>query len=117
MSKITKRSSRKGIAKKQGGKKSVRVRGERVPSFAEDFVIVRTDRFGRVVGQVKSVNSNTLLRKASKVLVRSGIKERTVFRDAKTGVFAYSVDPRNPERIIRRSADGKRMTGRFSDFD
>jgi hypothetical protein len=112
MPKTTQRRVRK--ASRKTAKKTIRLQGERVPQFAEDFVIIRTDRFGRIVGQAKSMRGEALLKKGNKALVQSGIQERTVFRDAKTGVFAYSVDPQNPRKIVRQSADGKKTVGRFS---
>ena len=97
-------------------KKSVRIAGKRVPAFGRDFVVVRTGRFAPAKKSIKrSEEARTLLEVAGKALGRPGIKKQVVFKRGRNGVFAYSVDPASPNRIVRRSSTGKRTVGRLVD--
>lgn len=97
-------------------KKPVRIMGKRVPSFGRDFVVVRTGRFVPGKKSIKrSEEARTLLAVTGKALGRPGIKKQVVFKRGRNGVFAYSVDPSSPGRIVRRSSAGKRTVGRLVD--
>jgi hypothetical protein len=97
-------------------KKSVRVRGKRVPAFGRDFVVVRTGRFaGAKKSTKRSEEARVLVEATAQALGRPGIKKRAVFKRGSRGVFAYSVDPSNPARIVRRSSAGKKTVGRLVD--
>ena len=109
MPKGTKRHPREPV------KRTIRLRGERAPKFGKTSSSSGSTDSAGSLGQAKSMRGEALLRKANRAVIRAGIKERTVFRDAKTGVFAYSVDPRDPQRIVRLSADGKKTMGHFAD--
>ncbi len=92
---------------------TVRIRGRRVPSFGDDFVVIRTSRFKTAAKAKSSEEARFLVKKAGKALKHPGISKKAVFRRGLTGVFAYSVDPANPKKLMRRSQDGKRTIGRF----
>jgi hypothetical protein len=97
-------------------KKAVRITGKRVPAFGQDVVVVRTGRFQGAQGSTKrSEEARALVGATGKALGRPGIKKSAVFKRGATEVFAYSVDPQNPARIVRRSGAGKKTVGRLVD--
>ena len=99
------------------GQKAVRIRGKRAPAFGRDVVVVRTGRFeGAKRSTKRSEEARTLVGATGKALGRPGIKKSAVFKKrGADGVFAYSVDPADPRRIVRRSGAGKRTIGRLVD--
>jgi hypothetical protein len=56
-----------------------------------------------------------LLPKMAQALVRPGLSKKAVFHsNAGKTVYAYSIDPNNPERLIREDAAGDKTKGRMS---
>ena len=56
-----------------------------------------------------------LLPKMAKAMGKPGLSKNTVFRsNAGKTVYAYSIDPNNPDRLIREDASGDKTPGRFS---
>jgi hypothetical protein len=94
-------------------RKTVRLRGTRIPTFGPDVVMVR-------VGQLRNVGSarrrdvaRVMVRKAAKALQKPGLHKGTVFRKAaRSGVFAYSVYEKDPTKFVREAPDGTRKVGR-----
>lgn len=98
------------------GQKAVRIRGKRAPAFGRDVVVVRTGRFeGAKSSTKRSEVARTLVGATARALGRPGIKKSAVFKRGAVDVFAYSVDPGDPKRIVRRSGAGKRTVGRLVD--
>jgi hypothetical protein len=57
-----------------------------------------------------------LLGKLGKALTKPGLTRRDVFGNTPSKkVFSYYVDERNHSKIIRESADGKKLSGRVVD--
>lgn len=81
-----------------------------------DMVIVRV---GKVHASPKKVAAdqlaNTLVPKMGKAFSRPGVNRNSVFQ-SNTGktVFAYSMDPRDPSRIIKEDQAGQRTIGRMA---
>ena len=97
-------------------KAAVRINGKRAPAFGRDVVVVRTGRFqGKKTPTKRSEEARTLVGATARALDRPGIKKSAVFKRGASEVFAYSVDPGDPRRIIRRSGTGKRTVGRLVD--
>ena len=97
-------------------KRAIRINGKRAPAFGRDVVVVRTGRFQEARSSTKrSEEARTLVGATAKALRRPGIKKSAVFKGGGTAVFAYSVDPGDPKRIVRRSGAGKRTVGRLVD--
>jgi hypothetical protein len=97
-------------------KRAVRINGKRAPAFGRDVVVVRTGRFQAAQSPTKrSDEARTLVGETAKALGRPGIKKSAVFKRGAPEVFAYSVDPQDPRRIVRRSGAGKRTVGRLVD--
>lgn len=59
--------------------------------------------------------ANTLLPKMGKAFSRPGVDRQSVFQSnsGKT-VYAYSMDPRDPSRIIKEDQSGKQTIGRMA---
>lgn len=56
-----------------------------------------------------------LLPKMAKAIGKPGLSKNTVFRsNAGKTVYSYSIDPNNPDRLIREDASGEKTPGRFS---
>lgn len=97
-------------------KKAVRINGKRAPAFGRDVVVVRTGRFQEGKTSTKrSEEARTLVGETAKALGRPGIKKSAVFKGGRAEIFAYSVDPEDPKRIVRRSGAGKKSVGRLVD--
>lgn len=111
--KVSRRVSKKGLSKKG----QFRVRGKRVPPFAEEFEVFRTGRFGSSERSTRpSEEAGVLINKVGKALAHPGISRKSVFKRRSARVFSYSVDPGNPKRgIVRRSVDGQKAVSRSAD--
>ena len=97
-------------------KRAVRINGKRAPAFGRDVVVVRTGRFqDSKIPTRRSEEARTLVGETAKALGRPGIKKSAVFKRGAPEVFAYSVDPGDPKRIVRRSGAGERTVGRLVD--
>lgn len=58
--------------------------------------------------------ASVLVAKAGQALDKPGIKKQVVFRQgAASGVYAYSVYPKDPTKVVREAADGTRKVGRM----
>lgn len=58
--------------------------------------------------------ASVLVRKAAKALKKPGIAKSVVFRGPDPSkVYAFSVLPSDPTRIVRKASDGTRVVGRF----
>jgi hypothetical protein len=97
-----------------GAYKALRLHGKSM-TVGDDLVLVRT-------GQPRKAATNTrlgdratvLVSKAATALQKPGIQKSAVFRGANSSkIFAYSVDPADPSRVIREAADGTRRVGRM----
>jgi len=92
----------------------VRVRGKRLPNFGDDLVVIRTRRFPTSPRVISSrEEAGALLKKVGHALNRPGISKKAIFKNGRSQVFAYSADPLDPDKIVRRSANGKRSIGRL----
>jgi hypothetical protein len=108
--KVTK-TKRRSAAKNMS---EVRVRGKRLPNFGDDLVVIRTRRFPASPRAISSrEEAGALLKKVGQALNRPGISDKAIFKNRRSQVFAYSADPGDPEKIVRRSVDGKRSIGRL----
>ena len=104
------RKAKKAVSSKRKSPGVVIVRGKRVPSFGADLVLIRTARFKTPAKSSKpSEEARVLARRAGEALTKPGISDHPV----KKSRSLYSVDPANPERIVRKSADGKTSVGRL----
>jgi len=89
------------------------VHGEIVASVGERFVLVKTGNKARVRARVPAGESDKLLQAAGQALSKPGISRASVFGVGRKNVYAYSLDPQNPNRFIREAADGTRRFGRM----
>lgn len=75
-------------------------------------LLTATDRHQAAAADVVAAPT---LRRLWRVLGTPGIPREVVFgANPPPNFFAYSLDPTNPERIVRERADGKRSLGRMS---
>lgn len=85
--------------------------------LGERFVLVPVE--GRQPARAMRVEDSAaeLVAKAVRALKKPGIDRAVVFRDAsrRRGIYAYSVDPADPSRVIREAADGTSTIGRLID--
>jgi hypothetical protein len=92
-------------------RRRISIRGTRVPAFDKEFTIIRIGRFGK--SSLRRLDEASVIgRKAGKALKKPGIKRKVVFKKARKGVFAYSVDPSDATRVVREAPDGTRQLGR-----
>jgi hypothetical protein len=97
-----------------GTYKEVRLHGKSM-TVGDDLVLVRTGQpKKRVVSTRAADRARVLVHKVANALQKPGIQKSAVFRGSNsTKIFAYSVDPTDPSRVIRESADGTRRVGRL----
>lgn len=85
--------------------------GKTVAVLGERFVLVQV---GASTKKVRAGEAATVLvSRAGQALKKPGIGRETVFKPGQGSVFAFSVDPSDPDRVIREAADGSRQTGRL----
>jgi hypothetical protein len=107
--------------KKASGKRAGRARKDKalreVTKLSEGFFLGRYRDPRSGVFTVKSSESaRVLVKKAGRVLSKPGIERSAIFPPGRSAdLFAYSVDPKNPKRIVRESSGGKITRGRFVD--
>lgn len=83
-----------------------------VAVLGEQFFLVR-------VGPKRAASARTdeaatvLVTRAGQALKKPGIGREAVFKPGRAPIFAFSVDPADPSRVIREAADGSRQTGRL----
>jgi tRNA nucleotidyltransferase (CCA-adding enzyme) len=87
-----------------------------MPRFGDEFLLIRTGRFKNAVERAvqspkraRMEESGALLKRLGKALEKPGISQSK--RDRRSTL--YSVDPRDPTRIVRRNANGKTTIGRL----
>ena len=96
--------------------KVVRLVGTAIPTLGRGLVLVRTSASGRISdGRRTTEGARVVVTKVGKALNRPGInKRKVVFRDGEVGgIFAYSVDPQDPTKVVREAFDGTRRSGRL----
>jgi hypothetical protein len=76
------------------------------------FILQR--RACRSPGAPSDQSAKVLLPRLAKALSKPGITREAVFgKSSGRAVFAYSMDPSNPEQLVREDAQGKRTVGRM----
>lgn len=90
--------------------------GTIIQTTRSDMFIVRV---GKDPVRTKKVASdqlaNTLLPKMGKAFSRPGVDRQSVFQsNSGKKVYAYSMDPRDPSRIIKEDQSGKQTIGRMA---
>ncbi len=59
-------------------------------------------------------STTVLLKKAAQALNKPGIDKSVVFRGPKADkIYAYSLDPQDPTKVVREAANGDRAVGRL----
>ena len=82
-----------------------------LPIISTDFRIIRTDRLKAPGAVAHREQAGILVDKAVKALSKPGLKRDAVFH--KAGIYAYSLDPRDPTKVVRESSTGKKQVGRL----
>jgi len=88
--------------------------GKPVAQLGDNFVLVRVGAQKRPGATKPYEKASVLIAKAGQALKKPGLARGLVFTGSKR-VFAYSVDPTDPSRLIREAADGTRKLGRMVD--
>lgn len=80
----------------------------------EGLFIVRIGSGGQVKKTPKDQTAAPLLKKVGRALSKPGISRDAVFKGSRGKVvYAYSLDPADPERLIREDVQGNRTVGRM----
>ena len=82
-----------------------------LPTFRHDVFITLKGKAKQVDIAPRRKREDTLLASARRALERPGLSARSVF--TKSGVRSYSIDPKDPTRIIRETASGSKARGRL----
>lgn len=109
------KSAKSTASREVGATKVVRLKGTAIPTLGRGLVLVRTSASGRISSSARSTDgAEVVVNKIGKVLGRPGIKRQAVFKNgAVGGIFAYSVDPEDPTKVVRESFDGTLRSGRL----
>ena len=101
--------------RKAAKRRVVTLHGKRIPAFDADVVMVRVGRSRRAPGGVHALDvARVMIPKAGKALDKPGLAKTAVFgRGSSNRVFAFSVDARDPTRVVREASDGSRRIGRL----
>ena len=103
----------KKAKRKSRAKAKRRLNPVQLPAFGDELLLYRTRHHAKKSRQKDSERTKYLLGKVGTGLNLPGIKPTVVFKSK--DVFAYSIDPTNPNRIVRHSSAGKRTVGRLVD--
>ena len=100
--------------KASGKKAEVRLWGERLASFGSNFVVVRIGNTSSARTLKKMDGARMLVLKAAQALEHPGLVRGAVFRKTRpSSVFAYSIYSKDPTKVVREAANGKRVIGRL----
>lgn len=101
------------MRKTPGKVKSTRKRaeGEIISAVGDRYALIRTGSAKKLT-TAKSDTAHEMLKRAGKALSKPGITSGSVFRSARSGVFAYSVYGADPSKVVRKAADGTKTVGR-----
>jgi hypothetical protein len=88
-----------------------------VPTVGKGLKLIRTSRTAESAANRKVAvadQARIVVKKAGSALMRPGIDKKRVFQrqQGAAKVYAYSIDPTDPSRVVRESADGTRRVGR-----
>jgi hypothetical protein len=76
-----------------------------------DMFIVRSGTKS-VAKAPEDQRAGVLMPRVAHALSKPGVKRASVFRDdARKAVYAYSVDPQNPDLLVREDSTGKKTSG------
>jgi hypothetical protein len=92
------------------------VTGQPVAALGTRFVLVRvgSKALGREAEVQPGDTASVLVTKAGQALKKPGIPKQAVFGHGnRSGIYAYSVYPADPTKIVREAADGSRTVGRL----
>jgi hypothetical protein len=93
--------------------RTLRIRGAIQPKLSDEFVVVRTQPSRASRGSPRSSEeAKTMIDLIGKALNTPGVRKGTIFKPG-VDVYAYSADLDDPKKIVRRSSNGKRVTGRL----
>jgi hypothetical protein len=94
--------------------RTLRIRGAIQPKLSDEFVVVRTQP-SRASGRSprSSEEAKTMIDLIGKALNTPGVSKRTIFKPGVDGLYAYSADLDDPKKIVRRSSNGKKVTGKL----
>ncbi len=89
------------------------VQGRTVATLGRGMALVKIGRAAKAVVRPED-KTTVLVKKAAKALNKPGINKSTVFLGPNaTKIFAYSVYPKDPTKVIRETVDGTRVIGRM----
>ena len=89
----------------------VRLRGQAMP-VGQNLVLVRTGEPRPQAQPPAGELARVLVPKLGRALRRPGIPRESVFSGPNAAqVVAYSIDPADPSRLVRETADGTREVG------
>jgi len=78
------------------------------------LVLVRVGAPKKSDAAARGAGATELLNRAAKAFAKPGFDRRVIFGSGRNSkVFAYSVYPDDPSKIIREAADSTRMIGRL----
>jgi hypothetical protein len=102
-------TKRRPLASKAG-----QVRGTSVATLSSGLVLVRVGAARKSRAAARGAGATELLNKAARAFAKPGFDRQVIFGSGRNGkVFAYSVFPDDPSKIIREAADGTRTIGRL----
>lgn len=91
---------------------TVNINGGRVIDTPRgDMFIVRSGTKS-VTKAPEDQRAGVLMARVAHALSKPGVKRTSVFRnDGRKSVYAYSVDPQNPDLLVREDSAGKKTSG------
>jgi 3-hydroxymyristoyl/3-hydroxydecanoyl-(acyl carrier protein) dehydratase len=102
-------------AQKKLGKDSL-VQGKPITALGSGYMLVRVGAAKKRAAVRPGDQATVLVAKAWQALNKPGIDKQVVFRGSQNGkIFAYSVYPDDPSKVVREAADGTRRVGRLVD--
>ena len=88
--------------------------GTPVATLSSGLVLVRVGAPKKSHAAARGAGATELLNREAKAFAKPGFDRRVIFGSGRNGkVFAYSVYPDDPSKIIRETADGTRTIGRL----
>ncbi len=109
-------AARNSKSRTHGGKSrnEIRLRGTRIPGLDKEIALVRTGPPKKRRSDTRrSDEADVVVQKLGKALGRPGINKLAIFvPPGVASVFAYSVDPFDPSKVVREAFDGTKRIGR-----
>jgi hypothetical protein len=91
------------------------VQEHRIDTPRGDLFVLRVGVRENQLPKAPGVETATLLSRLARAVATPGVKREHIFPANSRNVYAYSIYPKDPSKIVRKDAKGNKVLGRLVD--